>query len=98
MRARDRCVDRRDAGVALPCVKGTLAVFYSRGPDGDLDAASWHCGMAIHPDAPGKWTLQKFFEVPPEWRPQPGEHEALAAARLRDCCVRYVPTDLHGLS
>jgi hypothetical protein len=96
--AMERCVERRDAGVCLPCDKGALAVFYSRDADGHPDPGAWHGGMAIHADAPGKWTLQKFFEVPPEFRPREDDHESIAAARLRDCCVRHVPGDLHGPS
>ena len=86
------------AGLAIAPTRGTLLVFYTRDRAGQIDPCAWHGGMGLHASAPGKWTCQKFFEVPPEFRPREGDHDHFAAARLRDCCVRYVPGELEGVS
>ena len=45
-----------------------MVLFYTRTRTGEIDATSWHGGCAVHPNSPGKWTAQKFFEVPPKYR------------------------------
>lgn len=41
-------------------------LFYSRDQNGEVDPYSWHGGAAVL--GTGKWTLQKFKEVPREHR------------------------------
>jgi prolyl 4-hydroxylase len=46
--------------------KGKLILFYSRDVAGDVDPYGWHGGSAVL--GTGKWTMQKFKEVPKEFR------------------------------
>lgn len=53
-------------GVACRAQAGSLLVFYTRGPSGELDERSWHAGEALGADAvEDKWILRKFKEIPP---------------------------------
>ena len=51
-------------GLAIRPERGKLVMFFSRHDDGSIDAASWHGGSDVV--AEGKFTLQKFKEIPPE--------------------------------
>ena len=59
---------RGAGGLAVAPTKGLMVLFYTRTRTGEIDATSWHGGCAVHPNSPGKWTAQKFFEVPPKYR------------------------------
>ena len=67
-RASRGCLPRGTASKcpeqAVAPERGLLILFYSRERGGAIDAASWHGGCAVDPASPGKWTCQKFFEVP----------------------------------
>ena len=86
---------RGNRGLAVAPRRGLMVLFYSRTRRGELDANAWHGGCVVHPDSPGKWTAQKFFEVPPKyrrgadlqgWDPTHGP--------LRMFCHRHVPDPL----
>merc|ERR1712187_141444 len=60
--------DPAGVGVAVSAVQGSCVAFFTRSKksDGMVDKHSWHGGAAVKQLRPesGKWTLQKFREVP----------------------------------
>ena len=59
---------RGESGLAIAPQRGLMVLFYTRTRTGEIDPCSWHGGCAVHPSSCGKWTAQKFFEVPPKYR------------------------------
>jgi len=55
-------------GLHVKPEKGKLILFYSRDDKGDIDPFGWHGGASVL--GTGKWTLQKFKEVPKRFRRQ----------------------------
>jgi hypothetical protein len=47
-------------------VKGSALVFFHTHPNGDPDPFAWHAGCL--PVSEEKWTMQKFKEMPMQWR------------------------------
>ena len=55
-----------NGGINVQPEKGKLVLFYSRNFDGQIDPYSWHGGAIVA--GTGKWTMQKFKEIPKEFR------------------------------
>ena len=60
--AEERCT-----GVHVRPQRGAACVFWTMDETG-VDAASWHNGARVRHRAGGKWIVQKFKELPREWR------------------------------
>lgn len=94
-------------GLAVPPLRGSCIAFLTRSAvaGGAIDARSWHAGAAVLANRGGnvettlmrdcvigKWTLQKFREVPPEDAETRCSMESFAKMHedLRPCCVDNV--------
>lgn len=94
-------------GVAVSPLRGSCVAFFTRSgvANGAIDARSWHAGAAVlanekecvdksltQDSVVGKWTLQKFREVPPEDAETRSSMESFARQHedLRPCCVDNV--------
>ena len=62
----DPFVDWKKKPVRTLPVKGTALVFFHTHPNGAPDPYAWHAGCV--PLSNEKWTLQKFKEMPMQWR------------------------------
>eukprot|EP01118_Nematostelium_gracile_P007202 TRINITY_DN2331_c0_g1_i1.p1 TRINITY_DN2331_c0_g1~~TRINITY_DN2331_c0_g1_i1.p1 ORF type:complete len:217 (-),score=63.34 TRINITY_DN2331_c0_g1_i1:3-653(-) len=87
-------------GMTIKPEAGKLVLFYSRDRLGNIDPWSWHGGASVL--GTGKWTLQKFKEVPREFRDSEKEFRTFIESKYRiyaggSVSHNYVVTDPNGL-
>ena len=61
-------VAKGDGGIKVAPQRGAACVFYTMGPSGAIDGASFHFGASVMAPCAGKWTLQFFKEIPTQYR------------------------------